>query len=165
MPLACLKRANIEGMKCFVLLMFAATGLVGCAKINDVGMGMLSSSSLAVAVINDTLLTGKAVVYTDRTGTLNLESDTEPKLKCMGNIRYTASRSGSAVLKCSDGNEAAMQFNAMGETRGYGSGKSNRGTASFAFGLPLASAAAYLTLPAGKRIVTDAEGNSKIETL
>ena len=152
-------------MKRLVFPLLGVITLLGCAKINDAGMGLLSSSSLAVAVINDTLLMGKAVVYTDRTGTLNLESSDDPKIRCMGNIRYTASRSGSAQLKCSDGSEAVMAFNAIGETRGYGDGKSSRGPASFVFGLPIASASAYLILPAGKRIVTDEEGNSKIESL
>lgn len=139
--------------------------LSGCAKINDARMELLSSSSPSLAVVNDNLLAGKVVLFTDRTGTLNLESKSTQGLKCLGDLRFTASRSGVANLKCTDGTDISMTFNAIGETRGFGNGKTSRGPASFAFGFAPADAASYLNLPAGKRIITDAEGNSKIETV
>ena len=143
-----------------------ALSLAGCAKINDAGMRLLSSSVPAVAVVNDMLLTGQAVVFTDRTGTLNLESSEAPKLKCMGHVRYTASKTGVARLNCSDGTDFQASFTAIGETSGYGKSMTARGgPVSYAFGMPAANAAAYLTLPPGKRIVALPEGAARLEPL
>jgi hypothetical protein len=135
--------------------------VVGCAKINDTTMRLLSSSSPAVAVVNDTVLTGTAVLFTDRSGTLNLESDTEPLLKCMGNLRYTATQTGTVSLKCSDGTESLMTFTAISETKGYGSGKTARGMAGFTFGLDMDEAAAYLKMPAGRPPGTAPDGAAR----
>jgi hypothetical protein len=124
--------------------------LSGCAKINDTTMLLLASTGPALAVVNGTVLTGKATLFTDRTGTLNLDSDSQPPLKCMGNLRYTASRSGFVTLVCSDGIDAQMSFAAINETSGYGYGKTARGLASFTFGLDKEAASAYLKLPGSK---------------
>lgn len=152
-------------MKSFVLTPLIVLSLAGCAKINDAGMRLLSSSAPAVAVMNDTLLTGQAVVFADRTGTLSLESGTEPKLKCMGHLHYTASKTGVARLNCSDGTDVQMSFTAISETTGYGSGRTARGPVSYAFGMPAADATAYLALPPGKRIVALPEGAARLEPL
>ena len=136
--------------------------LTGCAKINDAGMKFLSSSSPAFMVINGQFLTGDAVLYIDRSGTLALESTLEPKIKCMGSIRYTATRSGTANIRCSDGVESAMTFNAITETRGFGGGATGVGTASFAFGMTADEASAYLSLPVGKRIATSPTGEIQL---
>jgi hypothetical protein len=103
-----------------------------------------------VAVVNDTLLTGKAVLFLDRTGTLELESDTEPMLKCVGQLRYTASQTGVAGLRCNDGTESQIPFTAISETKGYGNGRTAKGTAGFTFGFDMAAASAYLKLPVAK---------------
>lgn len=137
--------------------------LAGCAKINDASMRLFSSSAPALAVVDSTFLSGKVVVFTDRTGTINLESDAEPKLKCMGNLRYTATKTGAVSLKCSDGTDTLMSFTAISETSGYGRGRTARGQASYTFGMPAADAAAYLTLPPGKRMATTPEGGARLE--
>lgn len=36
-------------------------------------------------------------LFTDRTGTLNLESSADPRLKCLGNMRYTGIKTGVAM--------------------------------------------------------------------
>jgi hypothetical protein len=137
-------------MKTVNYSLLLAFSLAGCAKINDAGMQLLSSSSPAVAVVNDTVLTGKAVLFTDRTGTLDLDSGTQLPLKCMGNLRFTATRSGVVSLACNDGTTALMTFTTIHETSGYGTGKTDRGVASFTFGLDREQASAYLKLPGSK---------------
>jgi hypothetical protein len=138
-------------MKSIAVSFISALALAGCARINDTTMQLLSTSSPALAVVNDTALTGNVVLFSDRTGTLSLESDAEPPLKCMGHLRFTASETGVVNLKCSDGTDALMTFIAIRETRGHGSGKTARGMARFTFGFDAAEAAAYLRLPADKR--------------
>lgn len=142
-------------MKSFVLLVLALTG---CAKVSDTGMRLLATPAPAVAVIDDAVLTGKVTVFIDRTATVNLESGSPSELKCMGTMRYTATRSGVASLQCSNGADVMMNFNAIGEASGYGSGKTANGLASFAFGMAPADAAAYLKPPAGKRVVATPTG-------
>jgi hypothetical protein len=139
--------------------------MAGCASMNDAAMALQSSSTSAVAVVHETLLLGTAVIFNDRTGTLNLESDTEPRVKCMGTLRYTSTRTGVAKLTCSDGADALMYFSAIGETRGYGTGTTAKGTASFTFGFELAEASAYLTPPPGKRVVVSSDGRVRLEPL
>jgi hypothetical protein len=145
-------------MKTLTLSALLILALTGCAKVNDTGMRLLASSSPALAVVDDTLLSGKVTVYIDRSGTVNLESGPLSGLKCMGTLRYTATRSGVVNLQCSNGTNALMNFNAIGETSGYGGGKTAKGLATFAFGLEPADAMAYLKLPAGKRVVETPEG-------
>lgn len=136
----------------FIVLVLS---LAGCAKINDVGMRLISSSAPALAVVNETLLSGELKLFTDRTGTVALNAGSA--LQCMGNMRYTASKSGAINLKCSDNTEVSLNFNALSETSGFASGRGARGPASLTFGLEPANAAAYLTLPPGKRIVSDSK--------
>jgi hypothetical protein len=150
-------------MKTIVFSLLLSFILAGCAKINDTTMQLLSSSSAAVAVVNDTVLSGKAVLFTDRSGTLSLESGTEPQLKCMGRLRYTATQTGVVSLQCSDGTDALLTFTAISETSGHGSGKTARGMARFTYGLEMAEAAAYLKLPAIKPPVTAPEGEARTQ--
>lgn len=145
-------------MKTFALSALLILTVAGCARINDAGMRLVASSAPAMALVQDTLLSGKAVMSVDRSGTLNLESDTEPKVKCMGTMRYTATTSGVATLKCSNGADVLMPFTTISETQGYGSSRTAQGVASFTFGLAPMDAAAYLTPPPGKRMVATPEG-------
>jgi len=152
-------------MKSVYTSVLVALSLAGCASLNDASMSLQASTAPALAVIHDTLVAGKAVLYNDRTGTLNLESGTEPRIKCLGTLRYTSTRAGVAKLACSDGAEALMYFSVIGETRGYGSGTTAKGTASFTFGFDPSEAAAYLTPPPGKRIVTSPDGGARLESM
>ncbi len=143
-------------MKAFALPLALSVSLAGCAKINDASMWVLSSSAPAVAVVSETVLSGKVVMKTNRAGTVTLQAASG--LQCMGDLRYTASTSGSIQLQCSDGNEAALSFKALSETSGHASGQARRGPATLAYGLPPAEAAAYLTVPPGKRLVNTPAG-------
>lgn len=148
-------------MRTLTFSILLALSLTGCAKINDAGMRLLSSSAPALAVVNETLLTGQVSLFTDRTGTVSLEAATG--LKCMGHMRYTASQSGTINLKCSDGTEVSLSFRALSETSGFASGHVTPGPASLTFGLEPANAVAYLTLPPGKRLVSAAKGGLRLE--
>lgn len=148
-------------MRTLTFSMLLALSLAGCAKINDVGMRLISSSAPALAVVNETLLSGEVKLFTDRTGTVALNAGGD--LQCMGNMRYTASQSGTINLKCSDGAEVSLGFKALSETSGFASGRGARGPASLTFGLEPVNATAYLTLPPGRRIVTTAEGALRLQ--
>ena len=148
-------------MKSIAISLLATFFLASCAAINDTTMRLLASSSPAMAVVNDSVLTGKALLFTDRTGTLDLESDSQTPLKCMGKLSYTATKTGVVSLQCSDGTEALMTFTAISETSGYGSGRTDRGMASFTFGLEKAQAAAYLKQPSGTPPGTATEGGAR----
>lgn len=150
-------------MKTPFLSMLLLSSLAGCAKINDAGMRLVASSAPAFAVVNGTWLSGSTSLHVDRTGSVSLDASDGTGLKCMGRLRYTASTSGVIHLQCSDGSGAALNFNAVQETRGYGSGHTARGPVSLAFGFEAAEAAAYLALPAGKRLVTTAGASARLE--
>jgi hypothetical protein len=139
--------------------------LSGCARINDVGKLLLASSMPAVALVNDTLLVGDATLFMDRSGRLSLESSPPGLLKCMGEMRYTATQTGVVNLRCSDGTEARLLFSTLSEVMGFGSGSSARGPVTLTFGMEPAEAAAYLNLPAGQRIVSSFEGGTRLEPL
>lgn len=111
-----------------------------------------------IAILHDELFVGEAVGYLDRTGTIDLRSVLAPASKCVGTFRYTAARAGLADMRCDDGAEAILSFNALSAFSGYGYGSTPVGPASFTFGLDPEKAASYLTLPRGKRLVQTTEG-------
>lgn len=145
-------------MKTLALPALLLLALAGCAKINDAGMRLVASNAPAYAVVNGSVLGGTASLYVDRSGTLSLDATDGTGLKCMGRLRYTATKSGVITLQCSDGTDALLNFTAVRETSGYGSGRTASGPVSVAFGFEPADAPAYLPLPPGKRLVnpTDA---------
>jgi hypothetical protein len=148
-------------MKVISSTLLLSVSLVGCAKIGDLSQKALSSSAPALAVVNETLLNGEVEFLFNRTGTVSLQADSG--LKCMGGLRYTASRNGTINLQCSDGSEVKLDFAALSETRGYASGRNARGPATLAYGLEPADAMAYLVLPPGKRLVTANERGPRLQ--
>jgi len=138
-----------------VLLLAGALLLGGCAAINDATMRALASPASALAVIGERVFTGEMLLYTDRSGKLQLRSEAEPALSCMGSLRYTATASGSMSLSCSDGTQARLPFTALGETSGYGG--TPGGPISFTYGLAPEPARAWLTPPPGKRLVVSGD--------
>ncbi len=127
--------------------------LGGCAALNDATMRALASSAPALAVIGERVYTGEMLLYTDRSGKLQLRSAGDPVQTCMGALRYTATNSGSVTLSCSDGTQTRLPFTALGETSGHGSTRTASGMASFTYGLDAEPARAWLIPPAGKRLV------------
>jgi hypothetical protein len=154
------QRLNVVGSAVLVLV-----SLAGCARINDMGRRLTASSMKAVAVVNETLLVGDATIMLDRTGRLNLAATNPPGLTCRGEMHYTATRTGVVDLRCSDGTDTRLVFGALSDMSGYGSGRNERGPITFTFGVDPAEAAAYLTLPADKHMVSSYEGGSRLEPL
>lgn len=138
-----------------LLLLAGALLLGGCATVNDLTMRALASSAPALAVVGERVLTGEMLLYTDRSGKLQLRSEGEPALDCMGTLRYAATTSGTVNLSCSDGTQAQLRFTALGETSGYGS--TPVGPISFTYGLKPEPARAWLMPPPGKRLVVSGD--------
>ena len=140
---------------CFLLL---ALLLGGCQTAGGGRMSLFSATAPVVAILYDDLLLGEAVGYMDRTGTISIQSAINPTLRCVGEFRYTGSRTGVANLRCNDGTEAKLSFNALSSLSGYGYGATSRGPASFTFGLTAEESSRYLTLPSNKQIIRTPEG-------
>ena len=121
-------------------------------------MGLLSVRLPVIAILHDDLFVGEAVGYLDRTGTIDLRSALDPKDKCVGNFRYTGSKTGLADMRCDNGVEARLSFNALSAFSGYGHGSTLSGPASFTFGLNPEEAAPHLTIPQGKKLIEGSEG-------
>ena len=147
--------------------------LASCGHLSDGGMTLMASSVSAVAVVHDTLLQGKVVMFTDRTGTINLAAHVPassaapavPSLTCTGRLLYTATKSGVVNLRCNDGTEEGLAFTALSETRGVAQGNSVRGPLGVVFGMEPIDAIAYLSPPAGQRLVLNPEGQPRLQPL
>lgn len=126
--------------------------LGGCAALNDATLRALATSVPALAVVGDRVLSGEVLLYTDRSATLQLSSTNEPALSCVGSMRYTSSTGGVVNLRCSDGRQTQLPYQALGETSGQGS---NTQGVSLTYGLPPETARAWLMAPAGQRLVPD----------
>lgn len=144
--------------KILFILLISTANLFGCANQSGARMGLFSATAPVIAILHDDLFLGEAEGYMDRTGTISIQSAVNPDVKCIGNFRYTGSKVGVAEVRCNDGAEAALSFNALSTLSGYGYGKSSRGPASFTFGLTPEQASGYLTLPKGKQIIKKPEG-------
>lgn len=150
--------------------------LVSCAHVGDAGMTLMASSVGAVGVVQDTLLLGKVVLLTNRSGTVNLAEpapapapsavvSTAPRLSCSGSLHYTATTTGVISLRCSDGMVEGLAFTALSATRGVASGSTARGPISLVFGMAPADAVGILTPPEGQRLVLDAKGQPQLQPL
>jgi hypothetical protein len=148
-------------MKTSSTIVLLALSLAGCAKISDLSQKVLSTTAPALAVVNETLLSGEVEFFINRTGNVTLQADSG--LKCMGGLRYTASRNGSVNLQCSDGSDVKLEFAALSETRGHASGRGAQGPATLTYGLAPSDAAAYLVLPPGRRLVSGKEGGVRLQ--
>ena len=100
----------------------------------------------------------EAIGYVDRTETIEIASEVDPNLKCVGQFQYTGSKSGVATVRCNDGAIAELSFNALSMLSGYGYGRTSRGPARFTFGLSPEQAAKHLTLPKGKQLIKREKG-------
>lgn len=129
--------------------------LGACAAMNDATMRALATSTPALAVVGERVFSGEMLLYTDRSGRLQLQSGDRASVSCMGSLRYTATPSGTMNLSCSDGTRVQLPFTALGETSGHGSLPG--GSISFTYGLPPETARGWLIAPAGKRLVLNGD--------
>lgn len=127
----------------------AGSLMSGCAWMHGKAMRSVATPTLALAVIGDRLLTGKAVLYTDRRATVELSDDKDPALDCLGTMNYTNTTGGVLDLRCNDGSQIRLPYTTIGETQGHASG----GGVSLTYGLPPENARAWLMPPAGRRLV------------
>jgi hypothetical protein len=128
------------------------------ANADEVHMGLFTVTLPVIAILNDKLYVGEAVAHIDRTGIIALGAVVDPKDRCAGSFRFTSLKTGVADMRCDDGVEAQLSFNALRVFSGYGYGSTPRGPASFTFGLSPEEAAAHLTVPQGKKLVQGTEG-------
>jgi hypothetical protein len=135
-----------------------AFNLLGAVNAGEVRIGLFSVTLPVIAILHDELFVGEAVGQIDRTGTIGLRSVLDPNKKCVGSFRYTGLKTGLADMRCDDGVEANLSFNALSAFSGYGYGSTLRGPASFTFGLSPEEAVPHLTIPQGKKLVESAEG-------
>jgi hypothetical protein len=135
-----------------------ALSLSSDARGEEVSMGLFSVKLPVIAILDENLFVGEAIGYLDRTGSIDLQSALEPKVKCVGTFRYTGLATGLADMKCDDGVRASLSFKGLGAFSGYGVGSTPKGPASFTFGLTPKEAVPHLILPKGKRLVEGSEG-------
>jgi hypothetical protein len=128
------------------------------ANAEEAHRGLFTVTLPVIAILNDNLYTGEAVAHIDRTGAIALRSAANPKDRCVGSFRFTSLKTGLADMRCDDGAEAQLSFNALSAFSGYGYGSTPRGPASFTFGLSPEEAAVRLTVPQGKKLVQKTDG-------
>lgn len=153
-------RINYISIKYLGILIAVPLLVCGCANKSGASMGFFSATAPVIAILQDDLFLGTAVGYLDRTGTIDITSSVNPSLKCIGNFRYTGSKTGVGRMTCNDGNIAEFQFNGLSALSGYGFGKSSRGGVSFTFGLTPEEAVEYLKIPPNKKLEKSTEGKT-----
>ena len=79
--------------------------LCGCAKVNDTGLRLVSTSVDAWLVVNGQLLSGRVLLVPDRTGRASFATDKGEITSCSGGMRYTATYSAAIDLRCNDGTQ------------------------------------------------------------
>jgi len=142
----------------FVASIVFAISAVCEAIADEVHMGLFTVTLPVIAILNDHLYTGEAVARINRTGTITLRSVLDPKDRCVGSFRFTSVKTGLADMRCDDGVEAQLSFDAVSVFSGYGYGSTPKGPASFTFGFSPEEAASHLTVPQGKKLVHGRDG-------
>lgn len=148
--------------------------LVGCARVNDTGLRLVSSARDAILIVNGQLLRGDVLLIPDRTGRATFALPPPPAANaenpaaapvppapppalsnCHASMRHTGTNAGAMDLRCNDGSVVPLQFTLITETRGYAYGSASGGVVSLVFGLSDEEALAYLRPPQGKKLVLD----------
>ncbi|MDE2418453.1 MAG: hypothetical protein KGN32_11675 [Burkholderiales bacterium] len=139
-----------------LMVLWLVIWVAGCAMVNDKALRLFSSKVPAYAIVNKQLLHGEMVLLPDRTGNLALAGGQGAISNCSGQVLYEATTGGTVDLHCNEGTALTMRYSLLSETRGYAYGAAAGGApASLTFGLPPAQAVAYLTVPAGKKLLVN----------
>jgi len=150
--------ASQTTLRIFVASIVFATSAACEVIAEEVPMGLFTVTLPVIAILNGNLYIGDAVAHVNRTGTITLRSVLDPKDRCVGSFRFTNLKTGLADMRCDDGVEAQLSFNAVSVFSGYGYGSTPKGPASFTFGLGPEAAAVRLTVPRGKKLVQTNDG-------
>jgi len=134
-------------MKKLWLAGMACVGLAGVAA--PAAAGLFSSTGEVIAIMAGELFTGTAEGHLNGAGTIAIRSQ---KTTCSGKFTSSAELGGKGSLACSDGSTATFTFQRLTIYKGHGTGRFNRSAMSFTYGLTAKEAAAYLTLPKGKKL-------------
>lgn len=134
-------------------LIVAISGCIGLAAAAPGHAAGLSATRPVIAILDGALFVGEAEGRLDGGGTINIHSQQNPSLTCLGEFATSAAEEGgSGTLSCSDGGNANFRIQRLTIFKGHGAGTTSRGTMSFAYGLSMAAAQPYLKLPEGKKL-------------
>jgi hypothetical protein len=137
-------------MKKILVAAIACIGLAG--PVAPASAGLLSSTGAVIAILDGELFVGTAEGHLDGAGTIAIRSQKSAALTCSGKFTSSAELGGKGKLDCSDGSNATFKFQRLTIYRGHGTGRFNRASMSFTYGLTAEEAAPYLKLPKGKKI-------------
>jgi len=143
-------------VKKILLAGLACAGLAGSAA--PAAAGLLSSTGAVIAILGGELFVGTAEGHYDGAGTLSIHSQKNAALTCSGKFTSSAELGGKGKLACSDGSNATFKFQRLTIYRGHGTGRFNRASMSFTYGLTAEEAAPYLKLPKGKKLARNGTG-------
>lgn len=116
------------------------------------GAMMIAGCSLTVDVVGlvgGETFKGKSTGYGDGRGHMELQSDAGTR--CMGDFAFHGSAGGAAILSCSDGRQASIQFTSLRMGVGYGFGTTNTGSpVRFYYGMSDVEGARYIGVQPGQ---------------
>jgi hypothetical protein len=136
--------------KIWIVVLGACIGLASSATA--LGGELFSATGTVIAIVGGDLFVGEAEGHLSGAGTLNIHSQKDPALTCLGQFTSTAELGGSGQMRCSDGSAATFHFQRLTMFCGHGVGNFSRGSMSFAYGLTPEEARPYLKLPEGKKL-------------
>jgi len=136
--------------KMSIMVLGACIGLASSAIV--LGGGLLSATGPVIAIVGGDLFLREAEGHLSGAGALNIHSQKDPALICLGQFTSSAELGGSGQMHCSDGSTATFHFQRLTMFCGHGVGNFSRGSMSFAYGLTPEEARPYLRLPEGKKL-------------
>ena len=119
------------------------------------GAGLLSAKGPVFAIVAGDLFVGEAEGNLDGSGSLAIHSQKNPALTCAGKFTSSAELGGKGQMRCTNGITATFEFKRLTLRSGHGTGKLNRGSMTFAYGLSAQEARRYLKPPKGKQLKQD----------
>ena len=137
-----------------VLALLALAAALGGAA-TPTAAGLLSAKGSVFAIVAGDLFVGEAEGHLDGSGTLAIHSQKTPALTCTGKFTSSAEAGGKGQMRCTNGITATFEFKRLTLRSGHGTGKLNRGTMSFSYGLSAEEARRYLKPPKGKQLKRD----------
>ena len=133
------------------LLVMGLAGFAGLAGwATPTVAGFFSITGPVIAIVAGELFLGEAEGNLGGSGTIRIQARAKPEVTCQGQFTYSAELGDAGNMRCSDGDRATFQFQRLSLARGYGTGRSSRGSMSFTYGLSATESEPYLKLPPGK---------------